>query len=52
MKKVYEKHFQYGGQMMNYYKKLIQNPKVTYASHHYLVWNGEVGGYYVVVWTY
>lgn len=52
MKKLYEKHFEFGGQMMNYCKKLCENPKVTYISHHYLVWNGKEGGYYVLIWQY
>ena len=30
MKKTYEKHFEFGGQMMNYCKKLLANKSITY----------------------
>ena len=52
MKKTYEKHFEFGGQMMNYCKKLLANKSITYITHYFEVWNGKTGGYYILKWQY
>jgi hypothetical protein len=46
MTKTYEKTFEYKGQMVNYYNKVVANPKVDKC------FCGLMGGAYRVVWTY
>ena len=42
-----EKHFEYKGQMINYFNKVKANPKVTYCT----MCNDVTKGY-TVIWSY